>query len=215
VLRVDSAWPLPMPDYLAPFLHPNNRSITPREPHYDVLLDMAIAAKKPDDALHWYDKNAEGTKTRWRRLGLARGETAIVCSRRGQVPSGTCLGIYQRALEKFCRKPTHRLTNWRPDISKKSTILKSLAARPLGEIVGRDSFEIWQSSAIYGSLGQARRAYHSPDPKSPKTTVKLPACFGKARMAADRVRKQLIPRLPIAQEFQASCMDSASSPLER
>ena len=55
-LRIDSAWPLPLPDYLVPLLRPGNRTVAPPGPHYDVLLDMAIAAKQPDEVLRWYDK---------------------------------------------------------------------------------------------------------------------------------------------------------------
>jgi uncharacterized Zn finger protein len=55
-LRVDSAWPLPLPEYLLPLLRPSGRAIAPPGPHFDVLLDMAIAAKQPDEVLRWYDK---------------------------------------------------------------------------------------------------------------------------------------------------------------
>ena len=55
-LRVDAEWPLPMPDYLVPLFQPNNRFSVRQGPHYDVLIDMAIAAKKPEDVLHWFDK---------------------------------------------------------------------------------------------------------------------------------------------------------------
>ena len=61
-IRVDSGWPLPVPDYLVPLMRPRDREISPQGPHYDVLLDMAIAAKKPDDVLRWYDKMSKGRK---------------------------------------------------------------------------------------------------------------------------------------------------------
>ena len=59
-LRVDSAWPLPLPEYLVPLLRTDGRAIAPHGPHYDVLLDMAIAAKQPDEVLRWYDKMDKG-----------------------------------------------------------------------------------------------------------------------------------------------------------
>lgn len=43
-------WPLPLPDYLLPLL----RIGDPR-PHYDVLIDMAINERRPDDVLRWFD----------------------------------------------------------------------------------------------------------------------------------------------------------------
>ncbi len=43
-------WPLPLPDYLLPLLPMGNPG-----PHYDVLIDMAIAEGHPDDVLQWYD----------------------------------------------------------------------------------------------------------------------------------------------------------------
>ncbi|QEE28455.1 hypothetical protein FTW19_10860 [Terriglobus albidus] len=44
-------WPLPLPDYLLPVLQ-----FRGNRPHYNVLVDMAIAARSPDDVLRWYDK---------------------------------------------------------------------------------------------------------------------------------------------------------------
>lgn len=56
-------WPLPLPDYLLPLL----RTGDPR-PHYDVLIDMAIAERRPDDVLRWYDlwrAAAKGQRAGW------------------------------------------------------------------------------------------------------------------------------------------------------
>ena len=61
-LRIDSAWPLPVPDYLEPFFGQERTLARLSGPHYDVLLDMAIAAKKPDDVLHWFDKMSSPKK---------------------------------------------------------------------------------------------------------------------------------------------------------
>lgn len=43
-------WPLPLPDYLLPLLR-----IGDPHPHYDVLIDMAISERRPDDVLRWFD----------------------------------------------------------------------------------------------------------------------------------------------------------------
>jgi len=61
-LRIDSAWPLPVPDYLLPLMCRAEPVHTARGPHFDVLLDMAIDAKKTDDVLRWYDRMREGEK---------------------------------------------------------------------------------------------------------------------------------------------------------
>jgi uncharacterized Zn finger protein len=47
-------WPLPISDYLLPLMRTSDGS--PVRPHYNVLIDMAIASGQPDDALRWYDK---------------------------------------------------------------------------------------------------------------------------------------------------------------
>ncbi len=48
-------WPLPTPDYLLRMLKPEERGRAAARPHYDVLIDVAIAEKRPDDVLRSYD----------------------------------------------------------------------------------------------------------------------------------------------------------------
>lgn len=50
-------WPVPLPDYLLPLLR-----IGKQHPHYDVLIDLAIAERRPDDVLEWYDVWCAGSK---------------------------------------------------------------------------------------------------------------------------------------------------------
>jgi uncharacterized Zn finger protein len=52
-LTVDSDWPLPVPDDLAASLRPRG-AFPPKGPHYDVLLEIALAEQRLDDVLHWY-----------------------------------------------------------------------------------------------------------------------------------------------------------------
>jgi uncharacterized Zn finger protein len=55
-VKIEPQWPLPLPDYLIPFLdRPGRYNQTPR-PHLEVLLEMALAAKRPDEVLRWFDK---------------------------------------------------------------------------------------------------------------------------------------------------------------
>jgi uncharacterized Zn finger protein len=55
-VKIEPQWPLPFPDYLIPFLdRPGRYNPAPR-PHLEVLLEMALAAKRPDEVLRWFDK---------------------------------------------------------------------------------------------------------------------------------------------------------------
>jgi len=96
-LRIDAAWPLPIPDYLKPFFTRDRARSTPPRPHYDVLLDMAIAAKKPDDVLHWFDKMSAGQK---RSAGGGRWAAA---SRADRVAAAVAKSHPERALEIYRR----------------------------------------------------------------------------------------------------------------
>jgi uncharacterized Zn finger protein len=56
LLGIDRSWPLPVPEYLVPHMVERNRYAMEPRPHPDILLEMAIAAKQPDEVLRWYDK---------------------------------------------------------------------------------------------------------------------------------------------------------------
>ena len=69
-----------------------------RGPHFDVLLDMAIKAKKPDDVLHWYDKMRAADKRSagpWGRRLLHGGSTA------DRVAAAVAKSHPERALEIY------------------------------------------------------------------------------------------------------------------
>jgi uncharacterized Zn finger protein len=55
-VKIDPAWPLPVPDYLIPLKERPGRYDSAPRPHLDVLLLMAIDAKRPDEVLRWFDK---------------------------------------------------------------------------------------------------------------------------------------------------------------
>jgi len=97
-IRVDSAWPLPVPDYLIPLLRGGSRAVAPHGPHYDVLLDMAIAAKQPDEVLRWYDK----MPNRQKRFGGGWGWAASGTDDR--VAAAVTKSHPERALEIYRRK---------------------------------------------------------------------------------------------------------------
>jgi len=55
-IQISRDWPLPMPEHLVPLLRSEYQIRQTPAPHFDVLIDMAIADKRPDDVLRWYDK---------------------------------------------------------------------------------------------------------------------------------------------------------------
>lgn len=101
-LVIDPSWPLPVPDYIVPLMF---RAIPGRltgEPHYDVLLDMAIANKKPDDVLHWYDKIQAERKRRKNEWGWhSRSNEDAVAKAVAKTHPERALDIYQRKLDSF------------------------------------------------------------------------------------------------------------------
>ena len=120
-IRVDSAWPLPVPDYLMPLMRPSDRTIAPHGPHYDVLLDMAIAAKRPDDVLRWYDKMLGGRKRerpRMEQIFYRSTPTALPQRWPSPIPSGPWTSIVGSWMA-LCRRPTSRPMNQRPVISRR------------------------------------------------------------------------------------------------
>ncbi|RIK62280.1 MAG: hypothetical protein DCC65_17725 [Planctomycetota bacterium] len=108
-IAIAPTWPLPVPDYLGPATESSATARGARgaphsipHPHYDVLLEMAIADKRPDDALHWYDKLAHlGRRSAagvWGGYGHSyyadQVAAAIACSHPARA-----LDIYRRELE--------------------------------------------------------------------------------------------------------------------
>jgi uncharacterized Zn finger protein len=61
-LEVRKDWPLPVPAYLMPLFRHAAASHTSDHPHYDVLIDMAIANQRHDEVLRWYDAMRAGRK---------------------------------------------------------------------------------------------------------------------------------------------------------
>lgn len=68
-VTIDPQWPLPVPDYLVTLASHRQRwdaDSSPR-PHLGVLLEMAIAAKRPDEVLKWFDKMRAESTPRYHR----------------------------------------------------------------------------------------------------------------------------------------------------
>jgi uncharacterized Zn finger protein len=61
-LEVRKDWPLPVPAYLLPLFRRAAVSHASDHPHYDVLIDMAIADQQYDEVLRWYEAMRAGRK---------------------------------------------------------------------------------------------------------------------------------------------------------
>jgi len=61
-LEIRKGWPLPVPAYLIPLFRHAAESHSANRPHYDVLIDMAIAGQRNEDVLRWYDAMRAGKK---------------------------------------------------------------------------------------------------------------------------------------------------------
>jgi uncharacterized Zn finger protein len=68
-VKTDSGWPLPLPDFVIPLVGRSGRYNKTPQPHIEVLLEMAMAAKQPDEVLRWFDKMEPGSHG----SGLYRG----------------------------------------------------------------------------------------------------------------------------------------------
>jgi uncharacterized Zn finger protein len=100
-VAADAAWPLPTPDYLAPRPGPQTQPREVPRPHYHVLLDLAIADKRPEDVLRWYDKigaedrkAAGGWGASWQNSYADRVAAAVASTHPERA-----LKIYRRELE--------------------------------------------------------------------------------------------------------------------
>lgn len=130
-LRVDSAWPLPLPEYLVPLLRTDGRAIAPRGPHFDVLLDMAIAAKQPDEVLRWYDKMPKSRD-------FHGGRSWAECGTGDRVAAAVAKSHPERALEIYRRELDATLP--RADVSAYESAARYLRKlQPVMKSLGKQS----------------------------------------------------------------------------
>lgn len=102
---VSADWPLPTPDYLLLLSRKEGRSRMPARPHYDVLIDMAIADRRPEDVLRWYDKvRADQTQMRGALPWLGPGSYA------DRVAEAVAKSHPDRALEIYRQRVNDHLT---------------------------------------------------------------------------------------------------------
>jgi uncharacterized Zn finger protein len=92
----ETAWPLPLPEWLAPLQRINNP-----QPHLDVLLDLALEAQRPDEVLHWYDKLNSGrsrSSAPWNRMARNSDADEVAAAVAKSHPE-RALAIYGQGLE--------------------------------------------------------------------------------------------------------------------
>ncbi|MEX2389167.1 MAG: SWIM zinc finger family protein [Phycisphaeraceae bacterium] len=94
-VTVDRDWPLPVPEHLALLM----RNRTDTGPYHDVLLEMALSAKRADDILHWYDQLAtNGRRSTWHWGGAGAYANRVAEAVANTHPE-RALAIYQSQLE--------------------------------------------------------------------------------------------------------------------
>ena len=162
-VRIEPRWPLPVPDYLIPFLDRPGRDNTAPRPHLDVLLEMAIAAKRPDEVLRWFDKMQSAP----RGPGYYQGPYGYGYSNRvAEAVSAAYPELRNRDLHGRVERPAPPCPTI---IVRVRYVLLEEAASALrvpqaGERMDRtgglDPREISQSSAFHGSPRWPRRPLH-------------------------------------------------------
>jgi uncharacterized Zn finger protein len=131
-LTVAPDWPLPAPDYLVPLMRlPDATSRTRPEPYYHVLLELAIADRRADEVLHWYDKIQAG-KEGLRRGWYGRPDTSYADS----VAAAVAEAKPERALEIYGRSLNELLAHAdRAAYESVGAVLRRM--RPILERLGR------------------------------------------------------------------------------
>lgn len=135
IVEIDPDWPLPVLDELVPLLERPGRYGTERRPHLDVLLEMAIADKQPDQVLHWFDKMRSSVRNspygNHSYGDLSYGYADRVAAAVAETHPERALEIYQAALD--AQLPHAQISAY----ESAASYLRKL--RPIYEAVGRAS----------------------------------------------------------------------------
>ena len=127
----EAAWPLQMPEYLRPLFESRQSFESPR-PHYDVLIDMAISHKRPDDVLRWHDKMRAGRRSAGNYYGYGSSHYD------DQVAEAVATSHPNRALEIYQQRVNDNLT--RASHSAYETVAAYLRKmRPLFKALKREN----------------------------------------------------------------------------
>jgi uncharacterized Zn finger protein len=137
-----------MPDYLIPLLHrPGPYDSAPR-PRRDVLLDMAIAAQRPDEVLRWFDT----MRSEPQRPGSYSSATAYT----DRVAAAVSAAYPERAIEIYMAALNAQLPHAQPSAYEAAAgYLRKL--RPLYE--ARDRASEWTAllTSIRNTYGNRPR----------------------------------------------------------
>jgi uncharacterized Zn finger protein len=98
--EVAADWPLPVPEYLVPLMARETAGSGTGRPHLHVLIDIAIAEKRTDDVLHWYDRMQAAEGAASRSFGRYSGASYSdrVADAVGKSHPERALEIYQQSL---------------------------------------------------------------------------------------------------------------------
>ncbi len=105
-VKIAADWPLPVPDYLLPIVRSERSTRRSFEPHFDVLIEIAIAAKQPDEVLAWYDKMCAAVKSspygdRWNGPGSQADRVAEAVAESHPVRT---IEIYRRRVDQSLKQ---------------------------------------------------------------------------------------------------------------
>ena len=143
-LEIDPAWPLPVPDYLVPLMGRPGRYDPGPRPHLEILLEMAIAAERPDEVLRWFDRMRPGPK----RPAYDAGPLAYS----DRVAVAVSAAYPERAIEIYSAALNAQLPNAQPSAYEAAAgYLKKL--RPIYEALGRAG----EWSALVASIRETYR----------------------------------------------------------
>lgn len=95
--KTPSSWPLPA----AADSIRSGKASTEAKPHFDVLLELALEEKRPDDVLRWYDKLTAGRRSRefdWYGDDSLQGEVADAVA--ASHPD-RAIGLYKQIIEEL------------------------------------------------------------------------------------------------------------------
>lgn len=138
-MNVDADWPLPVPECLAPAQQSDASTRRSPQPRLDVLLDLAIAEKRHDDVLCWYEKMEASERRSTRRRGEWYGGSS---HHSDTVAAAIASSHPERALEIYGRSLDAQLE--RANISAYETCRDYLARmRPVMFSLGRE--KEWKS----------------------------------------------------------------------
>jgi len=102
--ELETHWPLPLPAYLLPLL--DRRTTTQPTPRWDVLMDFAIEANRPSEALKFFDKMTAAQSqvsppSQWRSINTYRNRVAAAVT--ASHPK-RAVEIYYAQLEDYLRE---------------------------------------------------------------------------------------------------------------